>query len=143
MLNSLLGLRSDFGRAVRSLVAAQAGLAIVLASLAPFTLVWYASSARYSEALLFNGAMFAVASFVRAMARAPILPTADRQQPPASLGVVGLAVRLHARGHPNGLAAAAVRRFADEDVRSCGPILGTMRTSSSRDSFGERYFPEL
>jgi hypothetical protein len=62
VVNTLLGLRSDFGRAVRSLVAAQAGLAIVLASLAPLTLVWYASSAKYSEALLFNGAMFAVAS---------------------------------------------------------------------------------
>jgi hypothetical protein len=62
VLNSLLGLRGDFARAVRSLVAAQAGLAIVLASLAPFTLVWYASSAGYNQALLFNGAMFAVAS---------------------------------------------------------------------------------
>jgi len=62
VLNSLLGLRSDFAQAVRSLVAAQAGLAIVLASLAPLTLVWYTSSSKYSEALLFNGAMFAVAS---------------------------------------------------------------------------------
>ena len=62
VLNSLLGLRRDFGQAVRSLVAAQAGLAIVLASLAPLTLVWYASSAKYSDALLFNGAMFAIAS---------------------------------------------------------------------------------
>lgn len=62
VLNSLLGLRNDFAQAVRSLVAAQAGLAIVLASLAPLTLVWYVSSARYTDALLFNGAMFAVAS---------------------------------------------------------------------------------
>src|SRR5262245_42361962 len=58
VLNSLLGLRRDFGAAVRSLVAAQAGLAMVLASLAPLTLVWYASSSGYDEALLFNGAMF-------------------------------------------------------------------------------------
>jgi hypothetical protein len=63
VLNSLLGLRGDFAWAVRSLVAAQAGLAIVLASLAPMTLMWYASSAGYQHALLFNGAMFAVASF--------------------------------------------------------------------------------
>jgi hypothetical protein len=62
VLNSLLGLSADFGRAVRSLIAAQAGLAIVLASLAPMTLLWYASSASYQWALLFNGAMFAVAS---------------------------------------------------------------------------------
>jgi hypothetical protein len=63
VLNSLLGLRKDFSAAVRALVAAQAGLAIVLASLAPLTLMWYASSAEYSQALLVNGAMFAVASF--------------------------------------------------------------------------------
>jgi len=63
VLNSLFGLRRDFARAVRALVAAQAGLAIVLASLAPFTLTWYASSAVHHEALVFNGAMFAVASF--------------------------------------------------------------------------------
>jgi hypothetical protein len=63
VLNSLFGLRPDFGRAIRALVAAQAGLAIILASLAPVTLLWYASSANYQYALLFNGMMFAVASF--------------------------------------------------------------------------------
>jgi hypothetical protein len=63
VLNSLLGLRRDFAPAVRALVAAQAGLAIILASLAPLTLAWYASSSGYDEALLFNGAMFAIASF--------------------------------------------------------------------------------
>ena len=47
---------------MRALIAAQAGLAIVLASLAPFTLLWYASSADYYAALRFNGLMFAVAS---------------------------------------------------------------------------------
>jgi hypothetical protein len=82
VLNSLLGLRSDFASAVRSLIAAQAGLAIVLASLAPFTLAWYASSANYQQGLLFNGAMFAVASFaaqrlVRGYYR-PLI-TADRR----------------------------------------------------------------
>jgi hypothetical protein len=62
VLNSLLGLRRDFMPAVRALVAAQAGLSIILASLAPLTLLWYASSSAYNDALLFNGAMFAVAS---------------------------------------------------------------------------------
>lgn len=62
VFNSLLGLRRDFAQAVRALVAAHAGLAIVLASLAPFTLFWYSSSANYGEALLFNGLMFAIAS---------------------------------------------------------------------------------
>jgi len=62
VLNSLFGLRNDFAQAVRALVAAQAGFAIVLAALAPMTLLWYASSAVYQHALLFNGVMFLVAS---------------------------------------------------------------------------------
>lgn len=62
VLNTIFGLRKDFGEAVRSLLATQAGLAIVLASLAPLTLLWYASSANYSAALRVNGLMFAIAS---------------------------------------------------------------------------------
>lgn len=62
VLSTLLGLRSDFGRACRALVAAQATLAITLAALAPLTLVFYLSAAGYREALLFNGAAFAVGS---------------------------------------------------------------------------------
>ena len=63
VLNTLLGLRRDFAEAIRALVATQAGLAIVLASLAPLTAVWYASSGSYAAALRFNLLMFAVASF--------------------------------------------------------------------------------
>src|SRR5262245_43214711 len=62
VLNTLLGLRSDFGAALRALVGSQAGLAIVLASLAPYTVLWYLSFADYHRAILFNGAMFAVAT---------------------------------------------------------------------------------
>jgi hypothetical protein len=63
VLNTLLGLRRDFAEAVRALVGAQAVLAIVLASLAPYTAVWYLSDPVYHHATLFNAAMFAVASF--------------------------------------------------------------------------------
>jgi hypothetical protein len=63
VLNTLLGLRNDFVAALRSLVATQAGLAVVLASLAPLTVFWYASSDYYRMAVLFNGLMFAIASF--------------------------------------------------------------------------------
>lgn len=63
VLNTLLGLRGDFLRAIRALAATQAGLAIVLASLAPLTLLWYASSGDYQSAIRFNALMFAVASF--------------------------------------------------------------------------------
>lgn len=62
VLNSLLGLRRDFPAAIRALVATQAGLSVILASLAPFTLFWYASVDGYSDAILFNAVMFAIAS---------------------------------------------------------------------------------
>ncbi len=62
VLSTLIGLRKDFAESLRALVAAQAGLAVVLASLGPVTLLWYASSAAYNEALLFNGLMFAIAT---------------------------------------------------------------------------------
>jgi hypothetical protein len=62
VLNTLLGLRGDFPAALRALVGAQGAVAVVLACLAPYTALWYACTAGYHEALLFNGAMFAVAS---------------------------------------------------------------------------------
>jgi hypothetical protein len=60
--NTLLGLRGDFAAAARAIVAAQAALTIVLAALAPLTVLWYASSTHYHAAILFNAAMFTVAS---------------------------------------------------------------------------------
>ncbi len=62
VLSTLFGLRKDFAESVRAIIAAQAGLAVVLASFAPLTLMWYASSTNYILALLFNGMMFAAAS---------------------------------------------------------------------------------
>jgi len=65
VLNSLFGLREDFGEAVRAVVSAQAGLVIILASLTPLTVFFYASNTSgtaYSAAILFNALMFAVAS---------------------------------------------------------------------------------
>jgi hypothetical protein len=63
VLNTLFGLRRDFAESLRALAATQAGLSIILASMAPLTTLWYASSANYAAALRFNGLMFAVASF--------------------------------------------------------------------------------
>ncbi len=62
VLNALFGLSEDFPRVVRALIATQAGVAIILASLSPYTLFWYASSADYTLAVLFNGLMFGMAS---------------------------------------------------------------------------------
>jgi hypothetical protein len=63
MLNTLVGVRSDFREATRAVTSSQGGLTIVLASLAPVTAFWYASTTNYHAAILFNGLMFAVASF--------------------------------------------------------------------------------
>ena len=49
-------------RVVAALLATQAGLTVILASLAPFTAFWYVSGSDYQPAILFNGLMFAVAS---------------------------------------------------------------------------------
>jgi hypothetical protein len=59
---SLAGLRADFSRVVRSLMEMQSGLAIILGSLAPFTLLWYASVPDYQIGVLFNALMFAIAT---------------------------------------------------------------------------------
>lgn len=63
VINTLLGLRSDFGDAVRSLMITQAVLTIILASLSPLTLVWYAGSTDYPAAIALNAVMFGIASF--------------------------------------------------------------------------------
>jgi hypothetical protein len=63
VLNTLAGLRADFSHAVRALAATQAGLTIILASFAPFTVLWYVSCASYQAAILFNALMFGCASF--------------------------------------------------------------------------------
>lgn len=62
VLNSLAGLRCDFGAVLRALVATQAALTLVLASLAPYTAFWYCSTTGYHAAILFNACMFGTAS---------------------------------------------------------------------------------
>jgi hypothetical protein len=62
VINTLLGLRSDFSRVLQALVATQTGLTVILAALAPITAFWYISGSDYQFAILFNGCMFAVAS---------------------------------------------------------------------------------
>jgi len=63
VVNSVAGLRDDFRDALRAVVATQACLAVVLASLAPVTAFLYASTSDYSVAVFYNGVMFAIASF--------------------------------------------------------------------------------
>ncbi len=67
VLNTLAGLRDDLRQVVRALLAAQAGLTLVLASLAPLTLFWYASVEQYQAAILVNAACFGIASLAGQM----------------------------------------------------------------------------
>ena len=62
VLNTIFGVRDDFPAVVRALLTTQAGFAIILLSLSPYTLFWYASSADYDAATLFNALVFAIAS---------------------------------------------------------------------------------
>ena len=62
VFHTLLGVRADFAEAVRGVLGSQAGLTIILASLAPITATWYASSSDYRTAILFNATMFGLAS---------------------------------------------------------------------------------
>ena len=63
VLYYLLGLSEQWALAVRALAASQAAFAAILASLSPFTFVFYASGASYRGALIFNLTLFAVAGF--------------------------------------------------------------------------------
>jgi hypothetical protein len=63
VINTLMGMRNDLARVVRALMATQAALTIIMASLAPFTALWYFSSNAHDLAILFNGLIFAIASF--------------------------------------------------------------------------------
>jgi hypothetical protein len=63
VVNTLFGLRDDFRRVVGALASAQAGLAVVLAALAPLTaFAYHACGLGHRPAILVNGAMFALAS---------------------------------------------------------------------------------
>jgi hypothetical protein len=62
VLNTLLGVRRDFAVVLRALVISQSTLTLVLAALAPYTMLWYVSFAGYPQATVFNGCMFALAS---------------------------------------------------------------------------------
>jgi hypothetical protein len=81
VINTLFGLRSDFPHAVRALLASQAGLTIILASFAPFTVLWYVSSSNYQGAILFNALMFGTASFAaQAILRRLYRPLIERNR---------------------------------------------------------------
>ena len=62
IFNTLAGLRDDFGQVVRALLAGQAGMTILLASLAPITMLWNVSATGEQAAVLFNALIFGAAT---------------------------------------------------------------------------------
>ncbi len=62
VLSTVLGLRDDLGRSLRAIFSGQAALVLVLASLAPITRFVYTCGIGHSGAILFNAAMFTVAT---------------------------------------------------------------------------------
>src|SRR5262245_1368265 len=92
VLTTLLGVRSDFADVLRALVGSQAGLTVVLASLAPYTLFWYASFDDYHRAILFNGLMFAATFGAQALLRRAYRPLIARNGRHRLLLAVWLAI---------------------------------------------------
>jgi len=62
VVNTILGLRPDFRIALFAMTAMQSCIAVVLAALAPVTAFVYLCISDYGTAVLFNGAIFAIAS---------------------------------------------------------------------------------
>ncbi len=90
VLYALRGLGHEFGFALRALASGQAAFALILASLSPFTLVFYLSGATYRGALGFNLALFALAAFAsQSMIRARVQTLIARDARHLQLLVVG------------------------------------------------------
>lgn len=64
VLNTVAGLRGDFPRAVRSILAAQAAFALTLASCAPITRFIYMTGLTHRFAILTNVLMFVIATCI-------------------------------------------------------------------------------
>src|ERR1051326_67344 len=64
VMNTVLGLRDDFARVMRAILAGQAALTAALASLAPITEFCYQCGVSYQRALIVNALMFTLATAV-------------------------------------------------------------------------------
>ena len=79
--NSMLGLRADFGQAIRAVLTCQAALTIVLAGLGPLTIFFYTCGVSYTQALAFNSLMFGLASLsVQVLLRRLYQPLIERDR---------------------------------------------------------------
>ncbi|MBC8108566.1 MAG: hypothetical protein H7Z14_18415 [Anaerolineae bacterium] len=62
VINTVVGVRQDFLRVLRALLASQASITVALCSFAPLTLFWYLSTGNHELHILFNVIAFGVAS---------------------------------------------------------------------------------
>ena len=93
VLYYLVGLGDEFGPTIRALAAAQAAFAAILAALAPFVLVFYASGISYRGALVLNLALFAVAGLAaQNVARGRLQALLARESRHLKLWAVGLGI---------------------------------------------------
>ncbi len=63
VVNTLLGLRDDFGEACRGVLGTQACVAVALGAWTPITVFGYVSVHDYASAMVVNGIAFVAASF--------------------------------------------------------------------------------
>ena len=93
VLYFLVGLGEEFAPTLRALTMAQAAFAAILAALAPFVPVFYASGLSYRGALMLNLALFAVAGFAaQNVARGPLQILLARDARHLKLWGVGFAM---------------------------------------------------
>ncbi len=93
VLYYLVGLSDEFEPTIRAFAAAQAAFAAILASMAPFILVFYASGISYRGALVLNLALFAVAGVcAQGVARARLQTLLARDGRHLKLWLAGFAM---------------------------------------------------
>ena len=63
VINAILGLSQDFRRALQGILAGLATVAVCLLALAPLCMLFYVSGCDYRQAVLFNGVLFAIATW--------------------------------------------------------------------------------
>ena len=110
VINTLLGLRTDFPYVVRALLSTQAGLTVILSALAPFTAFWYISGSALRACDSVQRGHVRRGELERAVDAAPQLRAACAQQRAAPVDAARLVDHLRLRRYPDGLGAAAVHR---------------------------------
>ena len=93
VLYYLVGLSDEFGPTIRAFAAAQAAFAAILAAMAPFVLVFYASGLSYRGAIMLNLVLFALAGIsAQGVARSRLQSLLARDTRHLKLWMTGFAI---------------------------------------------------